>query len=41
MLAAIVQGKDAPVFFKLTAPKKTADAAEADFWKMIESLKKQ
>jgi len=41
MLAAIAQGKDAPVFFKLTAPKKTADAAEADFWKMIESLKKQ
>jgi hypothetical protein len=41
MLAAIVQGKDAPVFFKLTAPKKTADGAEAAFWKMIESLKKQ
>lgn len=41
MLAAIVQGNDAPVFFKLTAPKKTADAAEAAFWKMIESLKKQ
>lgn len=41
MLAAIVEGSDAPVFFKLTAPKKTADAAEADFWKMIESLKKQ
>lgn len=41
MLAAIVQGSDAPVFFKLTAPKKTADAAEDDFWKMVESLKKQ
>jgi hypothetical protein len=41
MLAAIAEGADAPVFFKLTAPKKTADAAEADFWKMIESLKKQ
>jgi hypothetical protein len=41
MLAAIAQGSDAPVFFKLTAPKKTADAAEADFWKMIEALKKQ
>jgi hypothetical protein len=41
LLAAIVQGKDAPVFFKLTAPKKTADGAEAAFWKMIESLKKQ
>lgn len=41
MLAAIVQGKDAPVFFKLTAPKKTAAAAEAAFWQMIGSLKKQ
>jgi hypothetical protein len=41
MLAAIAEGKDAPVFFKLTAPKRTADAAEADFWKMIGALKKQ
>jgi hypothetical protein len=41
MLAAIAQGKDAPVFFKLTAPKKTADSAEAAFWKMIDSLNKQ
>jgi hypothetical protein len=40
MLAAIAEGSQAPVFFKLTAPKKTADAAEADFLKMIESLKK-
>jgi hypothetical protein len=41
MLAAIVQGKDAPVFFKLTAPAKTAAQTEADFNKMIESLRKQ
>ena len=41
MIAAIVQGKDAPVFFKLTAPAKTAVQAEADFNKMIESLRKQ
>lgn len=41
MLAAIAEGSDAPVFFKLTAPKKTADASEADFRGMLESLKKQ
>jgi hypothetical protein len=41
MLAAIVEGKDAPIFFKLTAPAKTAAQAEADFAKMIDSLRKQ
>lgn len=41
MLAAIVDGKDAPVFFKLTAPVKTAAQAQAAFDKMIESLRKQ
>ena len=41
MLAAIALGNDAPIFFKLTAPKKTTDAAEAAFMAMIESLKKQ
>jgi hypothetical protein len=40
MLAAIAEGSQAPVFFKLTAPKKTADTVEADFLKMLESLKK-
>lgn len=40
MLAAIVQGPDAPIFFKLTAPAKTAAAAEEDFRKMISSLKR-
>ncbi len=41
MLAAIVAGKDAPVFFKLTAPEKTAAAAALDFDRMIQSLTKQ
>ncbi len=40
MLAAIAQGTEGPVFFKLTAPEKTANAAEADFEKMLESLRK-
>ena len=40
MLAAIAQGADGPVFFKLTAPEKTAHAAQADFAKMLESLRK-
>ena len=41
MLAAIAEGDDAPVFFKLTAPMKTAAAAEAEFEKMIGSLSRQ
>ncbi len=40
MLAAIAPGTGAPVFFKLTAPKKTADAVESEFFKLVESLKK-
>ncbi len=40
MLAAIVQGPDAPIFFKLTAPAKTVAAAEAEFRKIIASLKR-
>ena len=40
MLAAIAKGTDAPVFFKLTAPKKTADAVEAQFFAIVDSLKK-
>lgn len=40
MLAAIAQGPDAPIFFKLTAPAKTAAAAEAKFNALIASLKK-
>ncbi len=38
MLAAIAEGSEAPLFFKLTAPKRTADAAEAAFRKMLASL---
>ncbi len=40
MLAAIVQGPDAPIFFKLTAPAKTAAAAEPEFRKIIASLRR-
>lgn len=40
MLAAIVQGPDAPIFFKLTAPSKTAAAAEPDFRNVIASLRR-
>ena len=40
MLAAIVQGPDAPIFFKLTAPAKTAAAAEVEFRRIIASLKR-
>ena len=40
MLAAIVQGPDAPIFFKLTAPAKTVAAAEAEFAKIIASVKR-
>ena len=40
MLAAIVQGPNAPVFFKLTAPAKTAAAAEAEFRAILSSLGK-
>jgi hypothetical protein len=41
MLAAIAEGPQGTVFFKLTAPKKTTDAAESQFQGMLESLKKQ
>jgi hypothetical protein len=40
MLAAIVQGPHAPIFFKLTAPAKTAAAAEPEFRKVIDSLRR-
>lgn len=40
MLAAIARGPDAPIFFKLTAPAKTAAAAEAAFHRMLDSLRK-
>ena len=40
MLAAIAQGPTGPVFFKVTAPEKTAKNAEAAFQKMLQSLTK-
>ena len=40
MLAAIVSAPEGEVFFKLTAPEKTAAAAEPDFRRMLQSLRK-
>ncbi len=40
MLAAIVQGPDAPVFFKLTAPQRTAAAAAEHFRSIIDSVRR-
>ncbi len=40
MLAAIAQGPAGPIFFKLTAPAKTAAKAEVAFEKMLHSLTK-
>lgn len=37
MLGAILVGKDAPVFIKLTGPKAAAAAAQASFKKLVES----
>jgi hypothetical protein len=39
LLGAIVEGKSGPVYFKLTGPAKTIAAAQADFQKMLASLK--
>ena len=41
MLAAIAEGPDGPIFFKLTAPKASTDAAEKDFRKMLATLAKR
>lgn len=40
MLAAIAEGPKGNVFFKLTAPRKTADEAEAAFQKMLGSFRR-
>ena len=40
MLAAIVNAPEGEVFFKLTAPEKTTAAAEPDFRRMLQSLRK-
>ncbi len=38
MVAAIIESKEGNYFVKLYGPKKTIDAAEADFHKMIDGL---
>ncbi len=40
MLAAIVGAPEGTIFFKLTAPEKTASATESDFRRMLQSLRK-
>lgn len=40
MLAAIAQGPDAPIFFKLTGPAATVQAARAKFDALIGSIRK-
>ena len=40
LLGAIIVGKDAPVFIKLTGPKAAAAAAQADFKKLVTSFSK-
>jgi len=41
LLGAIVEGPEGALFFKLTAPEKTAAAAEKPFRKLLESVKKK
>ncbi len=40
LLGAIVEGPQGHVFFKMTGPKKTVQAAEKDFRKLLQSLSK-
>jgi hypothetical protein len=41
MLAAVVEGKQANIFFKLTGPKKTVTATEAEFQALLKSIQAQ
>lgn len=41
LLGAIVEGPQGPVFFKFTGPSANVAAHEADFNKLIESVKRQ
>lgn len=41
LIGAIVEGPEGAVFFKLTAPAKTAAAAEAPFQAMLKSVSRQ
>jgi hypothetical protein len=38
MLAAIIEGPEGPVFFKLTGPQAVVEASEADFTSLLQSL---
>ncbi|MBL8951122.1 MAG: hypothetical protein JNK82_10120 [Myxococcaceae bacterium] len=40
LLGAIVEGPEGAVFFKLTGPAKTVEAARAEFAKMVKAIKK-
>lgn len=40
LLGAIVEGPEGAIFFKLTGPAKTIEAARADFSKMVKAIKK-
>lgn len=40
LLGAIVEGPNGNVFFKLTGPKKTVDAAKAEFEGMLKTMRK-
>jgi hypothetical protein len=40
LLGAIVEGPSGAIFFKLTGPVKTVEAARADFQKMLKGIKK-
>ena len=41
LLGAVVEGSQAPIFFKLAGPKKTMAAAEAEFQALVKSIKKE
>jgi hypothetical protein len=40
LLGAIVEGPEGAIFFKMTGPAKTVEAARADFSKMVKAIKK-
>ena len=39
LIGAIADGPEAPIFFKFVGPRKTVAAGEADFRKMLDSLR--
>ena len=40
LLGAIVEGPEGAIFFKLTGPSKTVEAARGEFAKMVKAIKK-